>query len=848
MAPTKTFLTLALVGAPTWAIAQQVPQTTAAPQSAPRATPRPATDDSEEGPDIVVQGGRQPGAVIGDIPPEQQLGPADIRSYGVGSVTELLSELGPQIRSDRGGGGAPVVLLDGKRISGFAEIRDLPTEAIARVDILPEEVALKYGYRADQKVVNIVLRRRFRAATVELSDRTATEGGRDTPQTELDLLAIANKGRVNLHLEYQASDALTESERDILPTTRQTGGNGGTGSSIDQRPYRTLLPSGRTFNANSTYARSFGDVSGTLNATLSATDTNGLLGLPSDAGVVNGALSGDVNPLKQRNSAIATHLGTGFNGAVRGWQWSVTAAYDHAESKTFTDTALAANAATAQVNRGYSTSDDGQIDLLVNGALFKLPAGEISTSVHLGGDISDFNSKSYRAGLSSFGGVSRNTANGQLNVDVPLTSRAKNVLPALGSLSVNGNVAVDHLSDFGTLTTLGYGLNWSPVVPLRIIASVTDRDIAPTAQQLGNPQVVTPNVPVFDYVRGVNAVVTTVSGGNPNLVASNSHTRKLGVTLKPWSTKDLSLSANYVDVRTDNPVASFPSASSAIEAAFPSRFTRDIDGNLQRIDTRPINFAETSRSELRWGINFSVGLKSKLQKQIEAWRAGKGPNPFAGIKIPDSVARQIAQARAERGGGGAGGPGAPGAPGGAGRGGFGGFGGFGGGGGGRGVPGGRLQFALYHTWHFTDRVLVHQGGPSLDLLRGDAIGGSGGQPRHELEGQAGYSNNGIGVRLSANWQSATTVNGGTAANPQDLHFSDLGTVSLRLFGDLGQRLELVKKYPWIRGVRVAVAVDNLFDSRQRVTDASGTTPVAYQPDYLNPLGRTVRVSIRKLFF
>jgi hypothetical protein len=38
----------------------------------------------------------------------------------------------------------------------FGGIRDLPTEAILRVDILPEEVSLKYGYRADQKVVNFV--------------------------------------------------------------------------------------------------------------------------------------------------------------------------------------------------------------------------------------------------------------------------------------------------------------------------------------------------------------------------------------------------------------------------------------------------------------------------------------------------------------------------------------------------------------------------------------------------------------------------------------------------------------------------------------------------------------------
>ena len=450
--------------------------------------------------------------------------------------------------------------------------------------------------------------------------------------------------------------------------------------------------------------------------------------------------------------------------------------------------------------------------------------------------------------------MSRNTVNGQVNLDVPLTSRAKDVLAAIGSLSVNGNVAVDHLSDFGTLTTFGYGLNWSPIVPLRIIASSTDQDVAPSPQQLGNPQIVTPNVPVFDYVLGQNALVTTVSGGNPGLISSSSHVRKLGVTVKPWSTKDLTLSANYVDARVDNPVVGFPSASAAIEAAFPTRFTR-VGGTLTRIDTRPINFAQTSRSELRWGINFSTPLKSKLQKQIEAWRAGKGPNPFAGLQIPASVQRQIDQARAERGGGqgdargaGAGGgergPVAGGGPGG----GRGGFGGFGGGRGGAGGGGGRLQFALYHTWHFTDRVLVQQGGPALDLLNGDAIGSSGGQPRHELEGQAGYSNNGIGVRLSTNWQSATRVNGGTPGNPQTLRFSDLGTANLRVFADLGQRLDLIKKHPWLRGTRVAFAVDNLFDSRQRVTDANGVTPVAYQPGYLNPLGRTVRISVRKLFF
>ena len=81
-----------------------------------------------------------------------------------------------------------------------------------------------------------------------------------------------------------------------------------------------------------------------------------------------------------------------------------------------------------------------------------------------------------------------------------------------------------------------------------------------------------------------------------------------------------------------------------------------------------------------------------------------------------------------------------------------------------------------------------------------------------------------------------------------LRFGALATVNLRLFADLGQRLELVKRQPWVRGMRVSVALDNVFNSRQLVTDPSGATPIAFQGGYLDPTGRTVRLVVRKLFF
>ena len=54
-------------------------------------------------------------------------------------------------------------------------------------------------------------------------------------------------------------------------------------------------------------------------------------------------------------------------------------------------------------------------------------------------------------------------------------------------------------------------------------------------------------------------------------------------------------------------------------------------------------------------------------------------------------------------------------------------------------------------------------------------------------------------------------------------------------------------YPWMRGARVSLSVENLFDERLDVRDATGAVPISYQPDLLDPQGRVVQLSFRKLF-
>lgn len=892
--------------------------------------------------------------MVGDVKPEQQLSPADIRSYGVSSVSDLITQLAPQADA---GGGPPVVLLNGKRISGFSEISDLPTEAILRVDILPEEAALQFGYPANQKVINVVLRRRFRSWTGELRAGTTTEGGRESGGATGTLVRIHGDNRTNITTEYAKANDLLESERGIVATppspAYSIGGNIVSSAEIDPAlsalvgapvtsiavpaglgtaptladfvaganrtdvsdigRYRTLSPATESLRLNGVLARTLpGDVSASLNAKFELTDSDTLQGLPSAALLVPGGapytpFAGPVSLYRYLPEAGALgqsvegkngHLGVTLNGALNKWRWSFNGAWDLSTTDTNTDRGVdvasiqaALDARDASLNpfaplpvgllssrledRSHSRSSVVNGDLLLAGPLFSLPAGKATANLRGGVSDSDFSSRSQRAGILRTADFDRGIVSSQASIDLPIASRRAGVLNAIGDLSLNANAAAQRLSDFGTLSTIGYGLRWSPIPAVRLIASISQDRAAPSTQQIGNPLVVTPNYPVFDYAVGQTVLVSQIAGGNPDLRASNQHQLRLSATVKPFTKTDFTLTGSYTRSRTNDPIASFPAPTPQIEAAFPDRFVRDADGTLLQINARPINFDQSRSQRLRWGFNLSLPIKSHIEKAFAAWRASGGKPEDAPPEIkalieqrrrgrpgaapgqppaggeqrdgagqaappPADAANPSDGARPEGGfrGGGFGGRG--GGFGGGGRGGF--------GGGGNGNGGGRLQFALYHTWHIEDEVRIGPGVPVLDLLDGAAIGSSGGQPRHEIEGQAGYFNNGLGARLSLNWQSGTRVDGALGSPTGTLHFSSLATADLRLFANLGQMPQLVRNHPFLAGTRVTFSVQNLFDSRQDVRDNTGVTPLRYQPGYLDPLGRTVSISFRKQFF
>ena len=100
--------------------------------------------------------------------------------------------------------------------------------------------------------------------------------------------------------------------------------------------------------------------------------------------------------------------------------------------------------------------------------------------------------------------------------------------------------------------------------------------------------------------------------------------------------------------------------------------------------------------------------------------------------------------------------------------------------------------------------------------------------------------------MSANWLSGTFVDGDGVTTDR-LNFSSIGTINFRLWVNFDNQRGLISRYPWLKGSRITLNVINLFDQRVKVTDATGATPLSYQPAYLDASGRTVKLSFRKLF-
>ncbi|GGD47961.1 hypothetical protein GRI62_08390 [Erythrobacter arachoides] len=595
-----------------------------APQADPE-TEAPAEDDDNV---IYVYAAALAGRVDAAQPPVLELDAEDIAAYGAGSIAELLESLGPQISSGRGrgSGGFPIILVNGVRISSFRELSSYPPEAIERTEIFTEEVAQQYGYSPDQRVVNIVLKRNFSSREVELGYGQPFDGGFSTQEVEGTYLRLAGQSRLNFNAEWNNSSALTEGERGVIQTdlgVPQIPGD------PDPADFRTLVPDTSSISATANWTTSLSPGSSlSLNANYSRSDGLSLQGLDS---VVltdpNGATAlrtfNPADPLAVDSRSNSYSAGATLATDIGDWQVTATADGTIADSRSRTQarldtTALVAAAATGQLaldgnlpsfaDAGFeeALSDTYRIDSLVTARStpLRLPAGDVSVTLDTGFTANGIDSIDTRTpGFETQLDRTRFTAGA--NVNVPLTSRDEEFLEDVGNLSLNVQAGVDHLSDFGTLTDLSLGLTWGVTEKLSLGATWVSRDTAPTLSQLGAPQIVTPNVPIFDIGRNETVLVELVSGGNALLPAQSQSDWKFSANWQLPFMEGASLLVEYFDNHSEDTTESLPLLTPAIEAAFPGRVTRDASGRLTRLDNTFVTFAEQDVRRLQVGLNLS---------------------------------------------------------------------------------------------------------------------------------------------------------------------------------------------------------------------------------------------------
>ena len=876
----------------------------------------------DDGSAIVVYGTRLKGQLNIDTPPLAEYGEEDIAAFGAGSIADIIAAIEPVTSSGaRGsrGGGRPIFLINGIRTSSWREFRSYPPEAVAKVEVFTEEVAQRFGYSADQRVVNIVLKPNFSSVTAEAEYEQPAEGGYSRNEQDLTYLKIGEKGRLNFNLDIEDRSMLTEAER---------------GLTVEEQPgaeeFRSLIADTWSGEATANYARAFMETgtSLSLNATLGREESRSLSGLADNG----------VDPLARNGRTDTVSLGATINKPMGDWNANFTSDAVYANGRTLIDRRDASGVDTA---RTKTTTIVNKATL--NGFPIDLPAGEVSATFDLGLDWKRYSSEDTRADEDLE--ATRRRLSAGTNISVPV-AESGGFLGAVGSVRLNLGGGVEDLSDFGTLANWTAGVNWAPFDNLDISATRIWREVAPGISDLANPRVEEYNVSVYDYATGQNALVTYITGGNPDLVAETQADWKFGINWELPFWENTRLQADYGINRSRN-VTTTPGFSSAFEDAFPDRVTRGAEGELLAIDRRPLTLYQTRSRILSFGINTRGEIGKEPEQQEgrgqgrergappSGAREGEGRGPGGGFdparmaamreafcKVPEggtpdlsqipeqfrarllddkgnpdpakiaaarerfcgaeaeqrqqqfAAMRQAlcaeppqldglpaemlarlkgedgqidpekvkaarermcaadgAQAQTEGGQGG-------------GRRGGGGFGRMMGGGGNPNDTRPRYFLSFNHTINLENEVMLSEGGPVLDQLDGFLLG-SGAISESSSRFEGGLFWQGYGFRLTGQYVGDAVVRGGDLPGSSDLFFGDLATFDVRLFADLGEVFK--REDGWMKGLRLSLVADNVFDARRKVVDENGVTPEAYEKYRIDPTGRYLGIDIRKAF-
>lgn len=803
--------------------------------------------------EIVVTGKRPPGSAIGDIAPVAVLDAAALRALGATSMQQLAELLKPLTSS--ASGGEPVFLLNGRRISSQREIWTLPPEALERTEVLSEQDAARFGFSPTVRVVNFVLKRQFRALIVDQGAGTTTDGGGGTERLELGSTRIAGDRRTSLTILYDRQNPLRASQRPYLPDSDSpfdrtgnvraaTGGSidaaldalagravtaaavpidparrgtladyaAGTPRATDLSPFLSLR-SRDALKVDGTHAMPIGKtMTGSINLTMEADRGHALAGLQAAtlalpagsalpfAGPVLLDRYLDEGPvLTQRNDNLTLHAGGTVQGGVGRWSWNVTGGYDRVRARAAVDRGVAPGTLQAAVDAGADPFDLGPVIAAEPRIVTRsrTVTGTLTGKATANGPVLQLPAGPAQLTLNA--DYARSGSSGRLAGDAGAATDLTRTV-AGGSASLDLPIAS---TDRGVLSAIGS-------LSANVLFGLTE---------------------VSDYGSLASSnVALNWSPKRPVQITASINTARTPPAIA-------TLTAPVVTV-PNTPFFDFVTGASAPIAVTGGGNT-DLRPEERQIRTLGIGWRPIKDKQLNLGLSYiDTSITDQVANLVSATAALQAAFPDRFVRDdtgrllradirPVNLSREVERKlKAEISFFGPVGPTPPppakDAP----------------------PPPDRPQLwsFLTVTARLSDRLTLRPGQGELDLLDGETLDGNSGRPRYEVMGNIGGSLGAFRMGTYGNWRPATRIRSTLPAS--DLRFS--GLTFLGLYSQI-QADKIAPRAPWAKRMTFQFDVQNLLNQRVDVRDRTGTIPYRFQPSFLDPYGRIVRLFARKLF-
>lgn len=500
------------------------------------------------------------------LPAEAELDGAEIDALGAWDIGEVLQRMNETL----GGGAQTMVIINGKRVANPGVFSGFPPDALERAEVLPPGAAALYGGAPGQRVINLVLQRRFSSHDARVIGGRPTQGGTSSLSGDLRRSAISGESTQQWGGRLSRDTALRAEERDR--GLEAVGGAGAEHGAVTVKPRVDLVA------ANLNLTRPLGDSSAVFS--LNGQARNAYSVVPFGADVVDSRLRAET-------------LGAAFglNSQVVGWsvQANLNAQASRAREEGLADR--------RSENRSIGLA------LTANRTLMELFAGPMVANV--AANISETRSVVDREQSRSTLDFNAREARGSLTATLSKADVDSRMGRLVGDLlaTVGGGVRT---SSAGSGDEINGAIAWTPRKGVLLNGTLSaSTDGVPDAQRFEPVYYGAPTV-VFDFRTGEAVEVLPVRGGNPDLQAPRSQSLALNAALGPFTRWSLSANLGYQRLEAEDGIGALPDLTAEVEAAFPDRFRRDEDGRLISVDYRPINLRSSLAEGLNTSLNFNL--------------------------------------------------------------------------------------------------------------------------------------------------------------------------------------------------------------------------------------------------